>query len=143
MSSFDQLSNSFKTSTQQRLHNLENEVLRLTPTESNINDLEAKLKHKVENVKEDLNNQIDDIQNAVISRRPDRNDPNYASKRAQYEKLLAESVKGIDLLQAFLQNILNQLKQTVTLIIDWISKKIANISQLIKGAFAIIFQKFF
>jgi hypothetical protein len=143
MSSFNQLSSRFKTSTQQGLHTLQNEFHHVTPTESNINELEAMLKRKVNSVKEDMNNRIDEIQKAITSRRPNQNDPDYARKEDQYAKLLSESVMGMDLLKAWLQNIFNRLQQIVKSIIYWISNKIKGIARHIKDAFANLFQIFF
>ncbi len=143
MSSFDQFSNNFKFSAQQRLNSLEKELNNATENEPDIDDLEAMLKYKVEDTKQDMSNRIDEIKNAVTSRRPNPNDPDYARKQAQYAQLLSESVKGMNLLKGWLQNIFNRLKQIVTSIIQWIANKIMGIARRIKDAFISLFQIFF
>jgi hypothetical protein len=142
MASFNQISNGFQTYTQQRLNRLEREVNNST-SESDIDALEASLGAKVEDTKDDINNRIDEVQYAITSRRPSPNDPDYASKRAQYVELLSESVSGMDRLKAWLQNIFNHLKKIIVSIVRWIVDKVAGVARRIKDAFSSLFHLFF
>ena len=143
MASFDQISGNFKTYTQQKLDNLENELQYITTTESDIDDLEESLKQKVGETKQDINERIDEVQNTIISRRPREGDPDYARKRAQYNQLLTHSISGMDKLKGWLQNIFNRLIQIVSSIISWIANKISGIARRIGDAFKSLFSFFF
>ena len=111
MDSFDQISDNFKTYTQQKLDNLENELQYIT--ESDIDDLKESLKQKVGEIKQDLIERIDEVHNTIISRRPREGDPDYVRKRAQYSQLLTHSISGMDKLKGWLQNIFNRFIQIV------------------------------
>ncbi len=143
MAPFDQISGGFKAFAQQRLNSLEQEVNNTAAYESDIDDLEASLKQGVEETKKDLNDRIDEVQNAITSRRPHPSDWDYARKRAQYVELLNESVNGMDLLKAWLQNIFHQLKNIVMSIVSWIVNRIVGVARRIKDAFKSLFHIFF
>ncbi|CAF1415275.1 unnamed protein product [Adineta ricciae] len=143
MADFDYLSNNFKAYAEQKLNSLESEFTSSTVRDSDIDALERALKQKVENTKQDLSDRIDEVQNTITNRRPHPSDPDYARKRAQYVELLSQSVNGMDLLKAWLQNIFNQLKQIVMSIIGWIANKIIGLARRIKDAFQSLLQIFF
>lgn len=143
MASFDHISNNFKSYTEQRINRLETEVNTLSSRTDDIDELESQLGAKVENVKKDINDHIDEIQQTVISRRPHPDDKDYQKKRQQYVKLLQESTSGMDLLKKWFQNIFTRLKDIVTSIVQWIVQKVANLTQCIKNAFKALFEFFF
>lgn len=132
---FNQAASRFQAQAKSTLDNLEYDMINLSETEDEIDELENKLSRNVESAKEDLNQQIDSLQLSITSKRPQPGDPNYAKKREQYVKLLSSSVDGMDLLRAGLTKIFNRLKQIVTNILGWIARKISGIVRMIKDAF--------
>ena len=143
MSNFAQLSNSFKNHAQQSMISLESDVDNAARRDTDIDVLERTLKSRVESTKQDLNDQIDQIQETITNRRPHPSDPDYARKRAQYVELLSQSVNGMDLLKAWLQNVFNQIKQIVMSVITWITSKIVGVARRIADAFKSLLQVFF
>ena len=143
MASFDQLSNSFKTSTQQRLNRLEDEVIQVTTTESDIDNLQARLKQRIEKAKEDINREVVKIEKSILSRCPNQNDPNYAQKDAQYQQFLTHSISGIDPLNGWVQNIFGEMTHIITSIISWFTKRFVDLARRIKEAFKNLLRVFF
>lgn len=143
MASFDQISSNFTTYTQQKLNQLENDIKYIATTESDIDDLEASLKAKVNETKQDVNERIDEVHETIMSRRPRENDLDYARKREQYNQLLRHSISGMDRLKGWLQNIFGRLIQMVSSIVSWIVNKIVGVARKIADAFKSIFNFFF
>ena len=143
MTDFDYLSDNFKAYANQKLNSLESEFTSSTARDCDIDAVERALKEKVENTKQDLSDRIDEVRDTITSRRPHPSDPDYARKRAQYVELLSQSVNGMDLLKAWLQNIFNQLKQIVISIIGWIANKIIGLARRIRDAFQSLLKIFF
>ena len=109
------------------------------PHKRNINDLEASFRRDVEDLKTDMNYQVDKIKDQVLGHRPSPNQPDYPRKQAQYGELLRNSSAGMNSLMNWLKNLFSRLMD----IVRGIAKQMMAVFRYIKDGLSYLYHIFF
>jgi hypothetical protein len=90
-------------------------------------DMETALKTRIKTMKSQMDQQLHDLEQSVLTRRPQRDDPDYEGQRSFYKQFLTEATSGLDRFRAVLESFFKKLSEAIERIVSWVVEKLANI----------------
>lgn len=97
---------------------------------------ESALMEKTTNLKWTVNNQLDDLHQNIVSRRPSPSDFNYEEKREQYRAFLTHANDGVGSMKGIFSRLFSKLFEVVKKIVDWIINHLPQIVSAIARIFS-------
>lgn len=103
-----------------------------------IADYERGFINRIEQFKEEINNELDDLRESVLSQRPSPGDPAYSVKLSKYQQFLRHATTGIQSMKKIFAKIFAKLYEALKSILIWIYEHRTEIILLIASLFVAI-----
>ncbi|CAF1317685.1 unnamed protein product [Didymodactylos carnosus] len=101
---------------------------------------EQALLDKTNNVEQTVHQQVDDVRQDVLRRRPQQGDPNYQYKAEQYQQFVRHAATGMDSMKGTFRTLFSRVGEVVRKIARWVRDNLPNIIVAIGTIFTKVVQ---
>lgn len=137
LSNIDRAIGCIRDNTRSGVDNIEDYAQRNAKREPE-DEYERALLDKSNKLEHSVHQQVDDIRDSVLSRRPNQTDPNYSLKKQQYMNYVQHATTGMTSLKGGIESLFLKVVDVVKRVVKFVRENFVGFFNFINNAFKVL-----